>query len=167
MKNLLVSISAVILCIGNLNCQTSFRKILDSSEIMYKNLVYVDNIGNYYQRHLISGVAPYDMYFTKVELKDSSNVFSIEGYTILVGTKDTVGMPGIQIFLGITNGDKINQIRVLGESNNMDIKPEHKDGYFSFKTKIFKEDNLFFCSYDGGGLRQFHIGKLINTFQNR
>lgn len=118
----------------------------------------IDENGKEYQFKSFAG--SYYVDFSKVEMVEGSDSFLIEGYVLLSNTKD-YGMIGINIILGKLKKSTIYSVRRLGESNDMNINPEHMDGFFSFRCKVYSDDMLFFSGIHGGGLTAFQIGKLV------
>jgi len=161
----------IILCINLLvisfsSCKAQLLPILNNSENKRSDLFYFDKKGTYYHRGYI-GQFPINILYESIAYDKKSDNFSVEGYTVLISPKDTTGYCCVNIFLAVTLNDSIFNIRPIGKSNSSDWNPKEKNGFFSFKTKLFPNDKLFFDDGSGGGILEFKIGLLTEAVSKK
>ena len=107
--------------------------------------------------------------FYSIECNRQRKTISIKGRILDSGPIDSVGNPGIDIFLARPHGTKLLKIRGLGNSafgTNGDQKINrvfpNRAGDFSFTTTFSELDRLYFIGAIEDPV-EFYIGRLFKT----
>jgi len=123
-------------------------------------LKYIDSSGNRYARGKYADM-PMTVDFYFVEFNRTNKTVTVRGIaTVLKDKNDTIGLCCVNYFIAKPIRGYLTSIRKLGQTNSQDVNDKTKrDGYFSFKISIDKEDHLYFISGEGKGLEEYDIGK--------
>jgi hypothetical protein len=151
----------LLLLLITLDCtsQVNLSKTVSISVNELPNLSYVDSSGNGYERGLVGGMRM-KVVFRNVDFKKYTGVVQVEGViAVFNNEKDTVGLCCVDYFIAQPVSGYLTKIRKLGKTNSNQIGDASKpDGFFSFKTVLYRNDKLYFIGAGGKGLEEYNIG---------